>query len=325
MTNVSLNTTHISHFVSYYPHAVALSLVLLFGVSGNIMVIYSILKEGNLFKRNYYYLVLHLSICDLITLLLQIRSNSFIDMQYPNVICKLLFLVGTLFFIVGVYIMVLIAIFRYRAILYPLAPTVSRRKLRAIVAAVYLCAMICLVWTIFAFKIYSYERCLELANTLFAPYTISFVAIQWFIPVAILSILYYKICQQLMGQKAKMDSLNATCTASSEDFIGIKFHLQKMKHSRNNRTVITSVTIVVCFAIASFPFQLYWLLLASGVNVNYSYFYDWSDVVCLLGVSTVNPYIYGVSDKTLRLVYNRNWNKIKAFFTSCSTSQALAQ
>ena len=230
---------------------------------------------------------------------------------------------GTLYFIVGVYIMVLIAIFRYRAVLYPLAPTVSRRKLRAIVIAVYLCGMICLVWTILAFKLYSYERCLELANTLFGPYTI--VAIQWFIPVAILSILYYKICKQLIRQKVEMNSLNATCTASSEDFMGIKFHLQKMKHSRNMRTVITSVTIVVCFAIASFPFQLYWLLLASGVNVNYSYFYDWSDVVCLLGVSAVNPYIYGVSDKTLRLVYNRNWNKIKAFFTSCSTSQALAQ
>ena len=39
----------------------------------------------------------------------------------------------------------------------------------------------------------------------------------------------------------------------------------------------------------------------------------------------VKPYIDDVSDKSLRLVYNQNWNKIKAFFTSCSTSQALAQ
>ena len=39
--------------------------VIVFGILGNILVINSILRQKKLLKNNYYFLVLHLTICDL--------------------------------------------------------------------------------------------------------------------------------------------------------------------------------------------------------------------------------------------------------------------
>jgi hypothetical protein len=57
-----------------YPYAV----VLVVGILGNILVIISILRQKKLLKSNYYFLVLHLAICDLGTpiLILSIISTA---------------------------------------------------------------------------------------------------------------------------------------------------------------------------------------------------------------------------------------------------------
>ena len=211
--------------------------------------------------------------------------------------------------------MIVIAIFRYRAVLYPFKPAVSRSKLRVIVGAVYICVTICAVAESF---LTTTEKCLlELPISLhYVIYIISF-SFQWLIPVAVLSVLYYKICRALKKQSKQMDSINVTCASLGGHTAGPQTHLRKVKHRRNTRTVITSITIVVCFAVTSFPVTIAAIFDNSGVKINY-YLYGWTIFVQIFGVCAVNPYIYGVSDKTLRSVYKQNWNKVKAFFTPCS-------
>ena len=141
------------------------------------------------------------------------------------------------------------------------------------------------------------------------------MTVQYFLPVLILFILYYKICKTLKIQSKKFLSLNATSAATSEDSNGRQTSLERIKHYRNMRTFIRSASIVVSFAITSLPPQIGWLLFVWGAKVQTEVI-TWTYIVSLFGVNAVNPYIYGVSYKTLRSAYQRNWKKLNRIFIS---------
>ena len=318
---MSSNTTTVNTILAApnYAAAAFLSLTQLFGVLGNILVIYSIVSQRSLLKSNYYFLVLHLAFCDLMVLLL--ISHKTYEAWYPNslsirslVMCKMWEPTLTSFFNAGVFMVVVIAIFRGRAVLHPLKPAVSRSKLRIVVGAVYLCAIASVVPLVLVLK-YT-DVCLfeEWPNpTLYIIHTFFLITVEYFLPVLILFILYYKICKALNTQSKKILSLNATPAGSSEDSNGRQTSLQRMKHYRNIRTFIQSASIVVLFTISSLPFQISLLMLVCGAPVQIQ---TWTYIVSVFGVNAVNPYIYGVSDKTLRSAYKRNWKKVKRIFVS---------
>ena len=140
-----------------YVSAVFLALTQLFGVVGNVLVIYSIVSQRSLLKSNYYFLVLHLAFCDLMVLLLS--SYDTYEALYPNslfirsfALCKVWQPTLTVFFNAGVFMVVLIAIFRCRAVLHPLKPAVSRSKLRVVVGVLYFCAIASLVPLVLVLK-----------------------------------------------------------------------------------------------------------------------------------------------------------------------------
>ena len=55
------------------------TVVVIFGILGNILVILSILRQKkNILKNDYYFLVLHLAICDLAALIVLIFSAKFL-------------------------------------------------------------------------------------------------------------------------------------------------------------------------------------------------------------------------------------------------------
>ena len=316
-----------------YVSAVFLSFTQLFGVLGNILVIYSIVSQRSLLKSNYYFLVLHLAFCDLMVLLLS--SYDTYKAWYPNSlqpnslhpnsfsICKVWGPMITIFFNAGIYLVVLIGIFRCRAVLYPLKPAVSRSKLRVVVGAVYFCAIACVVPYILVLKFT--DVCFEVWShpTLNIIYTFFLTIVQYFLPVLILFILYYKICKTLKTQSKKILSLNATSAATSEDSNGRQTNLQRIKHYRNMRTFNQSASIVLLFAITSLPSQISWLMFAWGATVQ-TEFTTWTNIVSLYGINAVNPYIYGVSDITLRSAYKRNWKKVKRMFVSSSSKTDLS-
>ena len=302
-----------------YSSAVFLSLTQVFGVLGNVLVIYSIVSQRSLIKNNYYFLVLHLAFCDLMVLLLS--SYETYEALYPNslsirsfAMCKVWQPTSTVFFNAGVFMVVVISIFRGRAVLHPLKPAVSRSKLRVVVGAVYLCAIACVVPLVLVLK-YT-DACLFKGwtnRTLYIIHSFFLMTVQYFLPVLILFILYYKICKALDTQSKKILSLNATSAATSEDSNASQTSLQRMKHYRNIRTFFQSASIVVLFAISSLPFLISWLMVVCGATVEIQ---TWTYIFSVFGVNAVNPYIYGVSDKTLRSAYKRNWKKVKRIFVS---------
>ena len=320
---MSSNTTTSILAAPNYVSAVFLSLTQLFGVLGNLLVIYSIVSQRSLLKSNYYFLVLHLAFCDL--MVLPFISYDTYEAWCPNslfirslAMCKAWKPILTIFVNAGVFMMVLIAIFRYRAVLHPLKPAVSRSKLRIVVGVAYLCAIASLIPAVFVLKFT--DVCFpEWPNpTLSIIYTFFLTTVQYFLPVPILFILYYKICKALDIQSKNILSLNATSATTSEENNGRQTSLQRIKHHRNMRTFIQSASIVVSFAITSLPFHISWLLLATGGTVQIQS-WPWTYIVSLFGVNVVNPYIYGVLDKTLRSGYKRIWEKVKRIFVSSSS------
>ena len=292
---MSSNTTALNTVLAApnYVSAVFLSFTQLFGVLGNILVIYSIISQRSLLKSNYYFLVLHLAFCDLMVLLF--ISYDTYEAWYPNslfirsfAMCKVWQPTLTVFFNAGVFMVVLIAIFRCRAVLHPLKPAVSRSKLRVVVGAVYLCAIACVVPCILVLKFTNV--CFEKwpNPTLNVIYTFFLITVQYFLPVLILFILYYKICKALNTQSKKILSLNATSAGTSEDSNGRQTNLQRIKHYRNMRTFIQSASIVILFAITSLPSQISWLMFAWGATVQ-TEVTTWTNIVSLFRSQRSEP------------------------------------
>ena len=71
------------------------------------------------------------------------------------------------------------------------------------------------------------------------------------------------------------------------------------------RTFVRIASIVVSFAITLLPAHISWLMFVCGATVQTEVITCRTYIVSLFGVNAVNPYIYGVSEKTLRSTYER--------------------
>jgi hypothetical protein len=133
-------TTYDAYIYSY-------AVVLVVGVLGNILVIISILRQKKLLKNDYYFFVLHLAICDLGALILilfnHINANLVEDrlVIYSTKYCVFSDL-HLVFRVAGIGMMLIISLLRCRAIVHPLKPDFSRRKLKVVCGLVYIVGFI---------------------------------------------------------------------------------------------------------------------------------------------------------------------------------------
>ena len=125
------------------------TVVVVFGILGNILVILSILRQKNtLLKKNYYFLVLHLAICDLAALIIYIFNivdifwlKEPLSDYFPTITCNIYIILYT-FQLIGVDLMLIISLLRYRAIVHPLKPAISREEFKVVCGLVYLAGLI---------------------------------------------------------------------------------------------------------------------------------------------------------------------------------------
>ena len=268
------------------------------GSLGNILVIFSICRQY-LYKNTHYYVVLHLSVCDLL--------NSFPAMLHSykwltgrrwtisTALCKLTILPG-IFFTAGVLFMVFMSMLRYRAVFYPLRTTVTRLKLHLVSASLYVFGLSSQIPLLFVLDYIPPDKCFEAwpSETWNIAYTVFLSSIQFCIPIVILGVVYWKICNELVKQGRIIKSMDASATTEER-----KRHLfQRLLHHRNTRAFVISFVIFVCFFVAGSPQQIAFILHVIGVvDLNGRIYYGWLRVLYFFGVSAVNPFIYGALDR----------------------------
>ena len=230
------------------------TVVVVFGILGNILVILSILRQKkNMLKNDYYFLVLHLAICDLAALIIYIFN--IVDIFWlekplsdysPMITCNIYVILYT-FQLIGVGMMFIISLLRYRAIVHPLKPAISRGKLKIVCGLVYLAGLIvgfgirlplCFIKSKVAYVAYL---------KFYRAFWIFFV---YFIPTIFMAVVYYKKSRSLIKQNKHIKRVGSNENRRGPDSSNI------LRYIRNRRTFRVCFSVVLCYAIANISWSV---------------------------------------------------------------------
>ena len=275
-------------------------LIVIFGSIGNVLVIFSLGRQKKLVKKNHhYYLVLHLAICDLACLLFTLSDIYTLFtgklLAFSTIICKIWAPVQTLFFKMEAQVMVLISIVRFRAVFYPLRVPLGRRKINVALGASWILATLC-TSPFFSLLNYSPQFGCYInwpGRTFRIAYTLFLTCVEYLIPLMLVSLAYYKIYSKIRQQSKERKLLQASQT-SKEDFKK-RTMFEKFKQDQNGRIFLVSCIIVICYAVSAFPFQCLGIITATDIAIPPVYHLI-SYIFYLVGVCSVNPFIYKVLD-----------------------------
>ena len=120
-------------------------------------------------------------------------------------------------------------------------------------------------------------------------YTLSLTTVQYFIPVAILIVIYFKICKKLVARNKWIHRLNVSYENRQENDRVITW-FQSVKF-RSTKTFVISFTIVISFVICACPTQVVWIVSAIGSTEIASYI-GWFNALQLFGTTVIHPYTY---------------------------------
>jgi hypothetical protein len=126
--------------------SICYAMIEVFGLCGNILVILTVYSGRRRFQSNYYRLVFHLAICDILLLLtgnLIFTVGPWIENQYwsnslRTVSCIIISPLVSSLFNTELAILVVIAILRHKAVTQPLQPRLSGKKLQYIITLIYI-------------------------------------------------------------------------------------------------------------------------------------------------------------------------------------------
>ena len=277
-----------------------LTVAVFLGVVGNIPIIACICQRRSLLKNNHYYIILHLAICDLFYLLLFIPDIYSIFNTSPFIasssyfLCKTLWPAHTVVFIAGANFLLIISILRYRATIQPLEPAISRTTLKIISTIVYVLGTICIIPYVMVLRFDEMSGCYEEwpKQSFNTAYTIFLSVVQFFLPVAFLAIIYFKIGKEIFTRNNRIGLMDARnhiqqqSTATPHQHVTIK----------NAKPLFVSFIIVACFIVCGFPSQMLWIICVSA-SKDIPGYSSLLDALHIFGTAAINPYVYGALDK----------------------------
>ena len=277
----------------------------LFGIAGNSLVIHAISTQRR-FQTNYYCLVYHLALSDLLVLLeYTVHTLRYSIPSIPpissSVICLLFSLVASLFYVSGALFLVAIGLVRYRGTIHPFNVHFTRKKIRyRVVVTTYLISF--LISTGFAML----RKC-KFQDDLYV-YNVFITVLSFFftflIPAVLLPVLYSKIIYQLWIHERSLENSRTSSTNNTSS------SATQVKQRRFIRTSFVSFIIVVVFSISSAPYEILWLI-AIVRKSEFAGIPFWIIFMKLFGTCTVNPFIYGVADASLRQNFKQTFRTIR--------------
>ncbi|XP_028392922.1 neuropeptide Y receptor type 6-like isoform X1 [Dendronephthya gigantea] len=293
-------TTKIINIFNYLLY----TLILVLGVPGNILVVWSLLSvRKEKVNKSYKILVINLAISDIVVVLatcpFQIAELILLTFPFGRAMCSILWPLQTASYGAGVYNMVSLNVHRYYVISYP---TSSRALGRITCFAVALCWMVPTLITALPYAInlqYTPEEslCEETWGDHTAhSYTIYLFSVQYILPLFVIATLNLLTIRRL--KRRYMFRVN--CARLSDD------NLQAHK-----RIVKMLLFIIVIFALFGLPGQIMWLLPAI------TEIKDDSDYLSIRSLVDIFNFMYCVLNPVLFFTYNKEcFDRLKKFLAS---------
>ena len=288
------SSRYFSHDAVIYP----LIAVFVFGIFGNTLVIISILRQRRLLRNNYYFLVFHLAICDLVWLLVAffIVINFIFTVSLLNdysVITCLFVNVEYVFQVAGIGMMLIISLLRYRATVHPLKPAISRRKLKVVCGLVYIVGFIAGFGPAVPFCFVHWNDVLIVYHKIQVAY---FISCFYIFPTTFMAVVYYKICRALNKQNGYIKSVCSNPVRRSTPSSSFSF----LRYIRHRRTFLVCLSTVLCYGLGNIPISVWFIWYIAGGNVLlYVFTFEICYILRLAGSHSLNPLIYGILDKKL--------------------------
>ena len=287
----------------YDAYKYSFTVVIVFGIIGNILVILSILRQKkNILKNNYYFLVLHLAICDLaFVIIFFFQAVEFSWLEEPllfhayMITCHTIDTVCEAFQLTGVGIMLIISLLRYRATVHPLKPAISRRKLKLV------CGLAYLVGFIVSGGV-GLPLCFIKSNVALGAfwkfYWAFFIFFVYFVPTIFMAVVYYKIGRSLIKQNKYMKRVCSNLKRQREPDSSFDI----LRYIRNRRTFFVCLGTVLCYGIAHIPMSVRFMWLIVGeyrLRMKFGWVVWIANILRIAGSHSANPFIYGILDKKL--------------------------
>ena len=295
-TTLNETTQNTTSYSCYFPHAAVryfLIAVFVFGILGNTLVIISILRQRRLLRNNYYILVFHLAICDLLWLIIVFL----IVINDCSVISSLFLNITYVFQAAGIGTMLIISVLRYRATVHPLKPAISRRKLKIACGLVYIVAFIAGYGPITALSLADPN---DVATVYYKFYSAYFISCFYFFPTIFMAVVYYKIGRELIKQNKYMKSVCSNPVRRGAP-AGSSFNI--LKFIRHRRTFLVCLSTVLCYGVGNIPISMGFIWnIAGRYNQGqklYVYTFNIGIVLRIAGSHSLNPLLYGILDKRL--------------------------
>ena len=277
------------------------AVVIVIGILGNILVVLSIRRQKHLLKKNYYFLVLHLAICDVSSLIIflldTINSNLLEGRLVDSSEFRCLGIHFSFFFQTsGLGMMLIISVLRYRAIVHPLYPATDRRKLKVVCGLVYVAG----------FAV-GYGPAIPLcflnnsAGMVYYKYLQVYIVICFlFSPTLFMAVVYFRIGRTLAKKDKHIKSLysdQAVRRSAASSFVHV------VTYFRDRKTFIICLLTVLCYGVANIPLTVRIFLIIAGkfrLQNKYHWILNYCcSLVQVVGWHSANPLIYGILDRQM--------------------------
>ncbi|XP_054155310.1 substance-K receptor-like [Oppia nitens] len=271
--------------------------VSLCAVIGNSMIIWIVLRSVRMRSVTNYFIA-NLAFADILigafAIPFQFQAALLQRWDLPYFMCSFCPTVQVVSVNVSVFTLTAIALDRYRAVLHPLQARTTKLKTKFIIITIWLFSIFASIPTLIAFNVeltwdettqdYTLPFCHNtgLSAQVFRYYNHTLVALQYLIPLVIISYAYLRMCVHLyLDDEAPANSrVDAT-------------HV-----NRNKKRVIKMLFIVVAlFGICWLPYQLYNILQEIYIEINKYRYINIIWFFChflAMSNSCYNPFIYAI-------------------------------
>ena len=241
------------------------------------------------------------AICDLAALIIYIfgavddfwLEESLSD-HYPMITCNI-YVIFNAFQLIGVGMMLIISLLRYRATVHPLKPAISRRKLKVV------CGLVYIFWSIVGCGV-RLPLCFIKSNVAFVAYSKFYgtfsIFFGYFVPTIFMAVVYYKIFRSLIKQNKHMKRVCSNVIRQRAPHSSFTI----LRYIRNRRTFFVCLGVVLCYGIAHIPWSVWYMWFITGkyhLLIKYVWVVYFGNVFAVVGSHSLNPLIYGILDKQL--------------------------